>query len=110
MRREITTALPPIKYAANKNTSKTNAHETMPWPVLPPASNHWRREGLRMSTLASDKRMCQYPGNSSQGLKEWENNTVSAKMEDSGNSEYSGFVNPVLELSDFVVKQSDTDQ
>lgn len=52
-----------------------------------------------MSTLASDKRMCQYPGNSSAGLKEWENDFVSAKMEDSGHSEYSGFVNPVLELS-----------
>lgn len=54
--------------------------------------------------------MCQYPGNSSPGLKEWENDFVSAKMEDNGNSEYSGFVNPVLGLSDCVVKQSDTDQ
>ncbi|XP_028616325.1 AP-1 complex-associated regulatory protein [Grammomys surdaster] len=45
----------------------------------------------------------------SNGL-EWENDFVSAEMDDNGNSEYSGFVNPVLELSDSAVKQSDTDQ
>ncbi|KAL6059651.1 hypothetical protein STEG23_037116 [Scotinomys teguina] len=45
----------------------------------------------------------------SNGL-EWENDFVSAEMDDNGNSEYSGFVNPVLELSDSAVMQSDTDQ
>ncbi|ERE90261.1 AP-1 complex-associated regulatory protein [Cricetulus griseus] len=45
----------------------------------------------------------------SNGL-EWENDFVSAEMDDNGNSEYSGFVNPVLELSDSATKQSDTDQ
>ncbi|XP_041512581.1 AP-1 complex-associated regulatory protein isoform X3 [Microtus oregoni] len=45
----------------------------------------------------------------SNGL-EWENDFVSAEMDDNGNSEYSGFVNPVLELSDPATKQSDTDQ
>lgn len=45
----------------------------------------------------------------SNGL-EWENDFVGAEMDDNGNSEYSGFVNPVLELSDSANKQSDTDQ
>uniref|UniRef100_A0A8C2UZP5 Adaptor related protein complex 1 associated regulatory protein n=1 Tax=Chinchilla lanigera TaxID=34839 RepID=A0A8C2UZP5_CHILA len=45
----------------------------------------------------------------SNGL-EWENDFVSAEIDDNGNSEYSGFVNPVLELSDSGIKQSDTDQ
>ncbi|KAG8519428.1 AP-1 complex-associated regulatory protein [Galemys pyrenaicus] len=44
----------------------------------------------------------------SNGL-EWENDFVSAEMDDNGNSEYSGFVNPVLELSDAGTKQSDAD-
>jgi hypothetical protein len=35
----------------------------------------------------------------SKGL-EWENDFISAEMDDKGNAEYSGFVNPVLELSD----------
>lgn len=34
----------------------------------------------------------------SNGL-EWENDFVSAEMDDNGNSEYAGFVNPVTELS-----------
>lgn len=45
----------------------------------------------------------------SNGL-EWENDFVSAEMDDNGNSEYSGFVNPVLELADSATKQSDMDQ
>ncbi|XP_054997525.1 AP-1 complex-associated regulatory protein isoform X2 [Sorex araneus] len=45
----------------------------------------------------------------SNGL-EWENDFVSAEMDDNGNSEYSGFVNPVLELSDSGVQPPDTDQ
>ncbi|XP_069782292.1 AP-1 complex-associated regulatory protein isoform X2 [Narcine bancroftii] len=35
---------------------------------------------------------------------EWENDFVSAEMDDNGNSEYAGFVNPVLELSPNDVK------
>lgn len=45
----------------------------------------------------------------SNGL-EWENDFVSAELDDNGNSEYAGFVNPVLELSESAIKQSDTDQ
>jgi hypothetical protein len=45
----------------------------------------------------------------SNGL-EWENDFVSAEMDDNGHSEYSRFVNPVLELLDSAIKQSDTDQ
>uniref|UniRef100_A0A8C2P2I6 AP-1 complex-associated regulatory protein n=1 Tax=Capra hircus TaxID=9925 RepID=A0A8C2P2I6_CAPHI len=45
----------------------------------------------------------------SNGL-EWENDFVSAEMDDNGNSEYCGFVNPVLELSDSGLKQYDSDQ
>ncbi|XP_025062150.1 AP-1 complex-associated regulatory protein isoform X2 [Alligator sinensis] len=45
----------------------------------------------------------------SNGL-EWENDFVSAEMDDNGNSEYSGFVNPVLELCVSDVKKSDTNQ
>ncbi|KAM7167344.1 AP-1 complex-associated regulatory protein isoform 1-T1 [Macrochelys suwanniensis] len=45
----------------------------------------------------------------SNGL-EWENDFVSAEMDDNGNSEYSGFVNPVIELSVSDINKSDTDQ
>ncbi|XP_060102902.1 AP-1 complex-associated regulatory protein isoform X1 [Heteronotia binoei] len=45
----------------------------------------------------------------SNGL-EWENDFVSAEMDDNGNSEYAGFVNPVLELSASDKKTSDADQ
>ncbi|XP_062476825.1 AP-1 complex-associated regulatory protein isoform X1 [Pezoporus occidentalis] len=44
----------------------------------------------------------------SNGL-EWENDFVSAEMDDNGNSEYAGFVNPVLELSVSDVKTSVSD-
>lgn len=40
----------------------------------------------------------------SNGL-EWENDFVSAEVDGNGNSEYSGFVNPVLELPDSGLKQ-----
>lgn len=40
----------------------------------------------------------------SNGL-EWENDFVSAEVDGNGNSEYSGFVNPVLELPDSSLKQ-----
>lgn len=39
----------------------------------------------------------------SNGL-EWENDFVSAEVDGNGNSEYSGFVNPVLELPDSGLK------
>lgn len=45
----------------------------------------------------------------SNGL-EWENDFVSAEMDDNGNSEYSGFVNPVLELSDSGLQPPGTGQ
>ncbi|XP_066488677.1 AP-1 complex-associated regulatory protein [Tiliqua scincoides] len=45
----------------------------------------------------------------SNGL-EWENDFVSAEMDDNGNSEYAGFVNPVLELSASDKKTSSVDQ
>ncbi|NXL94489.1 AP1AR protein, partial [Alectura lathami] len=45
----------------------------------------------------------------SNGL-EWENDFVSAEMDDNGNSEYAGFVNPVLDLSASDVRTSDSDQ
>ncbi|KAM3831476.1 AP-1 complex-associated regulatory protein [Vipera latastei] len=41
---------------------------------------------------------------------EWENDFVSAEMDDNGNSEYAGFVNPVLELSATDQKTSGVDQ
>ncbi|KQL59736.1 AP-1 complex-associated regulatory protein-like protein [Amazona aestiva] len=44
----------------------------------------------------------------SNGL-EWENDFVSAEMDDNGNSEYAGFVNPVLELSVSDVRTSVSD-
>ncbi|XP_042323342.1 AP-1 complex-associated regulatory protein isoform X1 [Sceloporus undulatus] len=45
----------------------------------------------------------------SNGL-EWENDFVSAEMDDNGNSEYAGFVNPVLELPASDKKTSDAAQ
>ncbi|XP_036985720.2 AP-1 complex-associated regulatory protein isoform X4 [Artibeus jamaicensis] len=45
----------------------------------------------------------------SNGL-EWESDFVGADVDDNGNSEYSGFVNPVLELSDSIAKQPRADQ
>ncbi|XP_007895194.1 AP-1 complex-associated regulatory protein isoform X1 [Callorhinchus milii] len=41
---------------------------------------------------------------------EWENDFVSAELDDNGNSEYAGFVNPVLELSPSDVTTSESDQ
>ncbi|XP_039702799.1 AP-1 complex-associated regulatory protein isoform X3 [Pteropus medius] len=45
----------------------------------------------------------------SSGL-EWESDFVRAEADDNGNSEYSGFVNPVLELSDSSMRQCGADQ
>uniref|UniRef100_A0A4X1V1M3 Family with sequence similarity 241 member A n=1 Tax=Sus scrofa TaxID=9823 RepID=A0A4X1V1M3_PIG len=67
---------------------------------------------LRAALKYSSKKTGSNPtsaSDDSNGL-EWENDFVSAEMDDNGNSEYSGFVNPVLELSDSGLKQYDTDQ
>ncbi|XP_047574183.1 AP-1 complex-associated regulatory protein isoform X3 [Lutra lutra] len=67
---------------------------------------------LRAALKYSSKKTGSNPtsaSDDSNGL-EWENDFVSAEMDDNGNSEYSGFVNPVLELSDSGIKQSDADQ
>nr|XP_060510397.1 AP-1 complex-associated regulatory protein isoform X2 [Panthera onca] len=67
---------------------------------------------LRAALKYSSKKTGSNPTSASEdsnGL-EWENDFVSAEMDGNGNSEYSGFVNPVLELSDSGIKQSDADQ
>ncbi|XP_009446420.2 AP-1 complex-associated regulatory protein isoform X3 [Pan troglodytes] len=67
---------------------------------------------LRAALKYSNKKTGSNPtsaSDDSNGL-EWENDFVSAEMDDNGNSEYSGFVNPVLELSDSGIRHSDTDQ
>ncbi|XP_036857054.2 AP-1 complex-associated regulatory protein isoform X3 [Manis javanica] len=67
---------------------------------------------LRAALKASSRKTGSNPtsaSDDSNGL-EWENDFVSAEMDDNGNSEYSGFVNPVLELYDSGIKQSDADQ
>ncbi|XP_036096696.1 AP-1 complex-associated regulatory protein isoform X2 [Molossus molossus] len=67
---------------------------------------------LRAALKYSSKKPGSHPASASDdsnGL-EWESDFVSADMDDNGNSEYSGFVNPVLELSDSGMKQSDGDQ
>ncbi|KAM7143137.1 AP-1 complex-associated regulatory protein isoform 3-T3 [Molossus nigricans] len=67
---------------------------------------------LRAALKYSSKKPGSHPASASDdsnGL-EWESDFVSADMDDNGNSEYSGFVNPVLELSDSGMKQSDEDQ
>uniref|UniRef100_A0A2K6MKE9 AP-1 complex-associated regulatory protein n=1 Tax=Rhinopithecus bieti TaxID=61621 RepID=A0A2K6MKE9_RHIBE len=67
---------------------------------------------LRAALKYSNKKTGSNPtsaSHDSNGL-EWENDFVSAEMDDNGNSEYSGFVNPVLELSDSGIRYFDTDQ
>ncbi|XP_053259729.1 AP-1 complex-associated regulatory protein isoform X3 [Podarcis raffonei] len=67
---------------------------------------------LRAALKFSSKKTGSNPtsaSDDSNGL-EWENDFVSAEMDDNGNSEYAGFVNPVLELSASDQKKSDTDQ
>lgn len=68
--------------------------------ILRAALRHGSRKTGSNPTSASDD---------SNGL-EWENDFVSAEMDDNGNSEYAGFVNPVLELSDSGIEPPDTDQ
>ncbi|NXS95978.1 AP1AR protein, partial [Jacana jacana] len=56
---------------------------------------------LRAALKFNSKKTGSHPASASDdsnGL-EWENDFVSAEMDDNGNSEYAGFVNPVLELS-----------
>ncbi|XP_078532193.1 AP-1 complex-associated regulatory protein isoform X2 [Lissotriton helveticus] len=65
---------------------------------------------LRAALKHSTKKTASHPtstSDDSNGL-EWENDFVSAELDDNGNSEYAGFVNPVLELSD--TKTSEADQ
>ncbi|KAF7252638.1 AP-1 complex-associated regulatory protein [Varanus komodoensis] len=66
---------------------------------------------LRAALKFSSKKTGSNPASASDdsnGL-EWENDFVSAEMDDNGNSEYAGFVNPVLELS-ASEKHSDADR
>lgn len=56
---------------------------------------------LRAALKCSGKKPGSHPASASDdsnGL-EWESDFVSADVDDNGNSEYSGFVNPVLEPS-----------
>uniref|UniRef100_A0ABM5GJR4 AP-1 complex-associated regulatory protein isoform X3 n=1 Tax=Pogona vitticeps TaxID=103695 RepID=A0ABM5GJR4_9SAUR len=67
---------------------------------------------LRAALKFSSKKTGSNPtsaSDDSNGL-EWENDFVSAEMDDNGNSEYAGFVNPVLELPISDKKKSDADQ
>uniref|UniRef100_A0A8D0HJ77 AP-1 complex-associated regulatory protein n=1 Tax=Sphenodon punctatus TaxID=8508 RepID=A0A8D0HJ77_SPHPU len=67
---------------------------------------------LRAALKFSSKKTGSNPtsaSDDSNGL-EWENDFVSAEVDDNGNSEYAGFVNPVLELSVPDTKKSDADQ
>ncbi|NXN32327.1 AP1AR protein, partial [Nycticryphes semicollaris] len=67
---------------------------------------------LRAALRFNSKKTGSHPASASDdsnGL-EWENDFVSAEMDDNGNSEYAGFVNPVLELSASDVRiSSDSD-
>ncbi|XP_044536522.1 AP-1 complex-associated regulatory protein isoform X1 [Gracilinanus agilis] len=67
---------------------------------------------LRAALKYSSKKTGSNPtsaSDDSNGL-EWENDFVSAEMDNNGNSEYSGFVNPVLELSASELKTLEADQ
>lgn len=67
---------------------------------------------LRAALRYGSKKTGSHPtsaSDDSNGL-EWENDFVSADMDDNGNSEYSGFVNPVLELSEPGVTPLEVDQ
>ncbi|XP_073197004.1 AP-1 complex-associated regulatory protein isoform X3 [Lepidochelys kempii] len=67
---------------------------------------------LRAALKFSSKKTGSNPASASDdsnGL-EWENDFVSAEMDDNGNSEYAGFVNPVIELSVSDINKSDADQ
>ncbi|XP_037249115.1 AP-1 complex-associated regulatory protein isoform X2 [Falco rusticolus] len=67
---------------------------------------------LRAALKCNSKKTGSNPASASDdsnGL-EWENDFVSAEMDDNGNSEYAGFVNPVLDLSASDVRISDSDR
>lgn len=67
---------------------------------------------LRAALKCSGKKPGSHPASASDdsnGL-EWETDFVSADLDNNGNSEYSGFVNPVLELSDSGLGQPDGGQ
>lgn len=57
--------------------------------ILRAALRGGRRPGSHTASASDD----------SNGL-EWESDFVSADVDDNGNSEFSGFVNPVLDLSE----------
>ncbi|NWR62140.1 AP1AR protein, partial [Bucorvus abyssinicus] len=66
---------------------------------------------LRAALKFNSKKTGSHPASASDdsnGL-EWENDFVSAEVDDNGNSEYAGFVNPVLDLSASDVRMSDSD-
>ncbi|NWZ84971.1 AP1AR protein, partial [Poecile atricapillus] len=67
---------------------------------------------LRAALKFNSRKAGSHPASASDdsnGL-EWENDFVSAEMDDNGNSEYAGFVNPVLELSASDVRLSDSER
>ncbi|NXS18436.1 AP1AR protein, partial [Mystacornis crossleyi] len=67
---------------------------------------------LRAALKLNSRKTGSHPASASDdsnGL-EWENDFVSAEMDDNGNSEYAGFVNPVLELSASDVRLSDSER
>lgn len=67
---------------------------------------------LRAALKFNSKKTGSHPASASDdsnGL-EWENDFVSADVDDNGNSEYAGFVNPVLDLSVSDVRVSDSDR
>ncbi|XP_038611064.1 AP-1 complex-associated regulatory protein isoform X2 [Tachyglossus aculeatus] len=67
---------------------------------------------LRAALRYSGKKSGSHPtsaSDDSNGL-EWENDFVSAAVDDNGNSEYAGFVNPVLDPSVSDDKKPDADQ
>lgn len=67
---------------------------------------------LRAALRFNSRKTGSHPASASDdsnGL-EWENDFVSAEVDDNGNSEYARFVNPVLELSASDVRLSDSDR
>ncbi|EHB06893.1 Gamma1-adaptin brefeldin A resistance protein [Heterocephalus glaber] len=81
--------------------------------MLPVRERSKREKDILLAALTSSRRKTGSnhisASEDSNGL-ERENDFVRAEMDDNGNSKYSGFVNPVLELSDSGIKQSDADQ
>ncbi|MBN3293091.1 AP1AR protein, partial [Polypterus senegalus] len=66
---------------------------------------------LRAALRPGSRRTASNPTSTSEdsnGL-EWESDFVGAQIDDNGNSEYAGFVNPVLELSTSDLRNADSD-